>query len=62
VDATGEAAGSVQPGDVIVSVDYHTVRTPAEVTAKVQQAEQAGRKAVLLLLSQRFAALELAQA
>ena len=66
VDATGEAAGSVQPGDVIVSVDQQTVRTPAEVAAKVQQAEQGGRKAVLLLLSrdghQRFAALELAQA
>jgi serine protease Do len=66
VDATGEAAASVQPGDVIVSVDRQTVRTPAEVAAKVQQAEQAGRKAVLLLLSrdghQRFAALELARA
>jgi serine protease Do len=66
VDATGEAAGSVQPGDVIVSVDHQTVRAPAEVAAKVQQAEQAGRKAVLLLLTregnQRFAALELAQA
>jgi serine protease Do len=66
VNVTGDAAETVQPGDVIVSVDRQAVRTPAEVAAKVQQAEQAGHKAVLLLLTrdgnQRFAALELGHA
>ncbi|HET6518221.1 MAG TPA: DegQ family serine endoprotease [Geminicoccaceae bacterium] len=65
-DVTGEAADSVQPGDVIVAVDGHAVRTPAQVATGVQQAEAAGRKAVLLLLErdgdQRFAALELGHA
>ena len=65
-DVTGEAADSVRPGDVIVAVDGHAVRTPAQVATGVQQAEAAGRKAVLLLLErdgdQRFAALELGHA
>lgn len=55
----------LRPGDVIVKVDDESVTTPAEVTAKVRNAEKAGRKAVLLLVNrggnESFIALKLNQ-
>ena len=53
---TGVAADSaaaekgLRPGDVILEVSQEKVSTPAQVAAKVQEAEQADRRSVLLLV------------
>ncbi|HYD31873.1 MAG TPA: DegQ family serine endoprotease [Azospirillaceae bacterium] len=55
----------LKPGDVIVAVNNEQVSTPAEMRAKVAEAEKAGRKSVLLLVNrngdQRFVALNITQ-
>ncbi len=54
---TGVAADSaaaekgLRPGDVILEVSQEEVATPAQVAAKVQEAEQADRRSVLLLVN-----------
>ena len=51
VNPTGSAAGKgVQPGDVIVEVGQEPVTTPAEVEARVKDAQEGGRKSVLFLI------------
>ena len=56
----------VRPGDVIVRVGSDTVKTPAELSNKIAEAEKAGRKSVLLLVNRRgaesFVAFKLGQA
>ncbi|MBM3565016.1 MAG: PDZ domain-containing protein, partial [Alphaproteobacteria bacterium] len=44
------AEKGIRPGDVIVEVNQQEVKTPADVTAKIQAAKKAGRKSVLLLV------------
>ena len=51
VAADGAAAEKgVKPGDVIVEVGQEPVTSPAEVEARVKQAQEAGRKSVLFLI------------
>ena len=40
----------IRPGDVIVEVGQEPVTTPAEVASRVADAEESGRKSVLLLV------------
>ena len=53
----------VRPGDVIVEVAQEEVRSPQDVSAKVDQAKKSGRKSILLLVDRqgdlRFVALRL---
>ena len=55
------AEESLKPGDVIVEVGQEEVGSPPEVTAKVSQAQQEGKKSILLLIDRqgdlRFVAL-----
>ncbi len=57
------AQRGIQPGDVILEVGLEEVRTPADVLAKIEQAGEAKRKSVLLLVDrsgdQRFVAVEI---
>jgi serine protease Do len=66
VEATGDAAEWLSPGDVILSVDNQAVASPADVVERVAAAEASERKAVLVLVSrqgeQRFATLDLLHA
>ena len=62
VDAGSTAAEeSLKPGDLIVEVGQEEVSSPPEVTAKVNQAQQEGKKSILLLIDRqgdlRFVAL-----
>ena len=62
VDAGSTAAEeSLKPGDLIVEVGQEEVSSPPEVTAKVNQAQQEGKKSILLLINRqgdlRFVAL-----
>jgi serine protease Do len=62
VAADGPAAAEgLRPGDVIVEVGQEAVHSPPELTAKVKQAKQDGKKAALLLVDRqgdlRFVAL-----
>ena len=41
----------MQPGDIIEQVNNHQVTQPRDVTAQVDQARKAGRKAVALLIN-----------
>ena len=51
VDETGAAAEKgVRPGDVIVEVGQEPVASPAEVEAKIADAQSAKRKSVLFLI------------
>lgn len=56
----------IRPGDVIVRVGDETVKTPADVSRKVAEAEKAGQKAVLVLINRQgnetFVALKLGHA
>ncbi len=56
----------IRPGDVILRVGDEAVKTPADVQRKVAEAEKAGQKAVLVLISRQgnetFVALKLGQA
>ncbi len=65
VDPNSDAADKgIEPGDVVVTVANQSVRTPKDVKARVQAAQQQGRKSVLILVSgsagQRFVALKIA--
>ncbi len=67
VDSDSDAAEKgLRPGDLISRVNQQSVETPADITKAVEQAEQAERKAVLLLVErqgeQRFVAVEIADA
>ena len=67
VDSDSDAAEKgLRPGDLITRVNQKSVKTPADITKAVEQAEQAKRKAVLLLVErqgeQRFVAVEIADA
>ena len=61
--AAGSTAAeeSLKPGDLIVEVGQEEVSSPPEVTAKVSQAQQEGKKSILLLIDRqgdlRFVAL-----
>ena len=58
VVVTGVAANSaaaekgINPGDVILEVSQEKVINPAQVAAKVLEAQEAGRKSILLLVDQ----------
>jgi serine protease Do len=56
----------LRPGDLITRINQKTVATPTDITQAVEQAEQAKRKAVLLLVErqgeERFVAVEIAHA
>ena len=60
-DGSTAAEESLKPGDVIVEVGQEEVSSPPEVTAKVSQAQQEGKKSILLLIDRqgdlRFVAL-----
>lgn len=62
-DGSPAAAENIRPGDLIVEVGQEEVGSPPEVTAKVSQAQQEGKKSVLLLVDRqgdlRFVALRL---
>lgn len=65
VDPAGNAAEKgVRPGDLIVEISQQPVKTPADVTARVEEALKTGRKSVLLLVEGqgglRFVAVKLA--
>jgi periplasmic serine protease, Do/DeqQ family len=67
VDPDGEAAGKgIQPGDVILRVNDHTVSSAGEVVKAVERAKTENRKAVLLLVEnntgQHFVPLKLMRA
>jgi len=64
VAADSDAAEKgLRPGDLITRINQQSVETPADVTKAVDQAEQAKRKAVLLLVErqgeQHFVAVEI---
>jgi serine protease Do len=68
VDVAGDSAASekgMRAGDVIVEVAQEEVKTPAQITAKIDDAKKAGRKSVLLLVDRqgdlRFVALKIDQ-
>jgi len=66
VDGTGPASEKgLRPGDLIVEVTQEEVGSPADVARKVQEATEAGRKSVLLLVEGqqglRFVAIRLAK-
>jgi serine protease Do len=60
-DGSAAAQESLRPGDLIVEVGQEEVGSPPEVTAKVNQAQQEGKKSILLLIDRqgdlRFVAL-----
>lgn len=47
------AEKAIQPGDMIVEVSQEEVNSPAELVEKVQSAQKAGRKSVLLLVNRK---------
>ena len=53
----------MRAGDLIVEVAQEEVKNPGQITAKIDEAKQAGRKSVLLLVDRqgdlRFVALKL---
>ncbi len=55
----------MKPGDVVVEVAQEEVKSPAQISAKIDEAKKAGRKSVLLLVDRqgdlRFVALKLDQ-
>jgi serine protease Do len=57
------AEKAIQPGDMVVEVSQEEVNSPAEIVEKVQSAQKAGRKSVLLLVNRkgemRFVALRI---
>ena len=66
VDVAGDSAAAekgMRAGDVIVEVAQEEVKTPAQITAKIDEAKKAGRKSVLLLVDRqgdlRFVALKI---
>ena len=66
VSGTGPAAEKgLRPGDLIVEVSQEEVSSPGDVSRKVKEAADAGRKSVLLLVESqqglRFVAIRLAE-
>ena len=68
VDVKPDSAASekgMRAGDIIVEVAQEEVKSPAQITAKIDEAKNAGRKSVLLLVDRqgdlRFVALKLDQ-
>ena len=66
VDPNSDAADKgLQPGDVLVSVANHAVRSPQDVKSSLAAAKASGRDTVLVLINgqagQRFVALKLGQ-
>jgi serine protease Do len=66
VDANSTASDKgVRAGDVIVEVAQEEVKSPAQITAKIDEARKSGRKSVLLLVDRqgdlRFVALKVDQ-
>jgi serine protease Do len=68
VEVAPDSAASekgMRAGDVIVEVAQEEVKTPVQITAKIDDAKKAGRKSVLLLVDRqgdlRFVALKLDQ-
>jgi serine protease Do len=52
VDPDSDAADKgLQPGDVVMSVSNKTVRTPADIQKGIVDAQNLGRKSVLLLVA-----------
>ena len=53
----------LQPGTLIVELNQEKISSPAEIAAKVEEAREAGRRSVLLLVNQdgdlRFVALRI---
>jgi serine protease Do len=62
---TPAAEKGVRPGDIIAEVAQQEVKTPAQVTARIEEARKAGRKSILLLIDRagdlRFIALRIDQ-
>jgi len=68
IDVASNSAASekgMRAGDVIVEVAQEDVKTPAQITQKIDEAKKAGRKSVLLLVDRqgdlRFVALRIDQ-
>ena len=66
VDPSSDAADKgLQPGDVVMKVGAHMVKTPQDVQAGVAEAQKGGRKSVLLLVAtqgaSRFVAVDIGQ-
>ncbi len=66
VDARSQAAEKgLRPGDVILEVSQNPVRVPKDVVDRIEAAQDAGRRSILLLVrsggSGRFVALTLAE-
>jgi serine protease Do len=59
------AASKVRPGDLIIEAAQEEVKSPAEVSGKIEEAKKSGRKSILLLVERqgdlRFIALRLDQ-
>ena len=55
----------MRPGDLIVEVAQEEVKSPTQITAKIDDARKSGRKSVLLLVDRqgdlRFVALKIDQ-
>ncbi len=64
-EESAAAEKGVRPGDVIVEVGQEEVKTPSEVADRVEQAREAGRKSVLVLVDRqgelRFVAIRIDQ-
>ena len=63
-DSPGAAKG-VRPGDLIMEAAQEEVKSPGEVSTKIDEAKKSGRKSILLLVERqgdlRFIALRLDQ-
>jgi serine protease Do len=59
------AAKGVRPGDLIMEAAQEEVKSPGEVSSKIEEAKKSGRKSILLLVERqgdlRFIALRLDQ-
>jgi serine protease Do len=55
-DLAGDAGDlPIRPGDVITAAGNDSVKSPADIAAKVQEAKKAGRNAVLLRINRQGA-------
>jgi serine protease Do len=66
VDPNSDAADKgLQPGDVLISIGNHSVRTPQDVQGRVAEAHAQGRKSVLVLVAgtngPRYVAVDIGQ-
>jgi len=59
------AVKGVRPGDLIMEAAQEEVKSPSEVSSKIEEAKKSGRKSILLLVERqgdlRFIALRLDQ-